>query len=108
MTAYSLSNLFLGRMGMAIQQGLGPHDESWSAETALYSSLVDKSLLKRVKLLALNQSLDGQDLGALSLYGQDQTGTHWLPVHQNGTSPTLSIPTPLFDSHEMKLIPQKL
>jgi hypothetical protein len=44
-----------------------------------------KSVLQRVLLTVLGQPFDGQQPGAVGLYGQHQTRPDGLAVHQDGT-----------------------
>jgi hypothetical protein len=76
------SNLFLGRMGVPVQQRFGGQNHARRAETALYRAFIDKRLLKRVEPAAAAQSLDGRYIAAVCRYCQRQARQDRRSVHE--------------------------
>ncbi len=64
------AHLVVCRIGVLIEESLDGENKSWCAVAALQGALFDERLLNGVKLLALAQSLNGDNGMSLHSYGQ--------------------------------------
>src|SRR5580700_11827258 len=59
---------FIGRgLGFFAQQVVGSEDHSWSADAALRTAAIEKSLLQDLRAAVRGQTLDRNDAGAIHL-----------------------------------------
>src|SRR5690242_18724609 len=75
--------LFTG-IRIAFQDLLGGHDHAGRAKTALQAMLVPESFLHLVELAVGGQALDGEDLRAVGLDGENRAALHGFPVQFDG------------------------
>src|ERR671939_922110 len=85
----AVADLLLAGVGMALQQPVGRHDHAGRAEATLQAVLFPEPLLQRMQLAIAGQTFDGQDLGAIGLYGQDGAGLDRQAVHDHGARAAL-------------------
>src|SRR5882757_7690245 len=78
------ADVFLARVGVLVQQGLGGHHHPGGAEPALQAVLLLEALLQRVQLTRGGQPFDGADLAPVHLDGQHGAGLDRPPVYQHG------------------------
>ena len=52
-TGETITDLFHGRIGVAIKQCLGCNQETWRADAALQRSVFDELLLQRMKFVSI-------------------------------------------------------
>ena len=67
-----LPDLVVGGVGVALEQRRGRHDEPRRAEPALQPVLGLERGLHRAELAVGGEALDGGDLGAVGLHGEDE------------------------------------
>src|SRR6516162_8131703 len=78
------AHVFLGGVGVLVEQRLGGHHHARGAEPALQAVLLLEALLQRVQLAGGGQALDGADLVPVGLDGQHGARLHRAPVDQHG------------------------
>src|SRR5215472_2255547 len=78
------AHVFLGGVGVLVEQRLGGHHHARGAEPALQAVLLLEALLQWVQLAGGGQALDGADLVPVGLDGQHGARLHRAPVDQHG------------------------
>src|SRR5947208_5410579 len=101
-----VSDLGLARLGIPGEQVHGGHDQAGSAEAALQPVLVPERLLQRMQPAVLAQPLDGPDLLALRLYGEDGAALDRVAVDQHGTRAALARVAADVRAREVELVAQ--
>src|SRR5215217_350009 len=86
-----LPDLRVGGGGVAGEEVVGGDDQAGGAEAALDGAGFDERLLYRVEGVVGGQALDGGDLGALGLAGQDQAGADQDAVQVDRTRAALAL-----------------
>src|ERR1041385_8592044 len=66
-----LADVVLGRLGVLREERAAGHHHARRAEAALQAVLLPEALLDRVELVSLLEPLDGVDLAAVGLDGED-------------------------------------
>src|SRR5487761_460390 len=81
-------HVFLGRVRVAVEQGLGGQHHARRAEPALEPVLLPETLLERVQLARRGQALHGGDLAAVDLHREHRAGLDRPAVdeHRAGTA----------------------
>src|SRR5579884_360717 len=82
-------DLVFGGIGVGLQQVDGLHDHARRAEAALQAVLLPEALLHRVQPARRRQALDGQDVRALGLNGEDGARLHRPAIHVDGAGAAL-------------------
>src|SRR6266478_4465280 len=85
-----VADLGLRRVGRPLEQGLGGHEEPWSADAALERGALQELLLQRMERLAGGHALDGLDLVAGYLAAQDQAGADQPAVQHDAARPAIA------------------
>ena len=80
----AVADLFVGRIGIALEQLLGRHDHAGSAEAALEAMLVPEGFLHGVELAVGGEAFDGHHLAAIRLDGEHGAGLYGLAVERHG------------------------
>src|SRR5690606_24344550 len=80
----ALADLGLARVGVVAEQVDGGHQHARSAVAALQGVPAVERPLQRVPPPVAGQALDGADLAAVGLGGQDRAALHGQPVHEDG------------------------
>src|ERR1700761_300377 len=80
---YRPPHVFLGGIGVAVEQVLGRHHHARGAEPALQAVLLPEPLLDRVQLAGRGQALHGGDLTAVDLHRQHRAGLDRPAVDQH-------------------------
>ena len=88
-----LADLVVGRIGNPAEELGRRDDESRSAEAALDGTRVGERLLHGVELSVLAQILDGDDLVAVGLGGEDEAGTDQCLVKKDRARAALPLLT---------------
>src|ERR1700761_6952638 len=85
---YRPPHVFLGGIGVAVEQVLGRHHHPRRAEPALQAVLLPETLLDRVQLAGRGQALHGGDVTAVDLDRQHRAGLDRPAVdqHRAGTA----------------------
>src|SRR5229473_322897 len=83
-------DLFLRRLGIALEELRGRHDHARRAEAALQPVLLPEGVLDRVQLAVLGHAFDRGDLRAVGLDGQHGAGLHGLAVQMDDAGPALA------------------
>src|ERR1700744_1469758 len=85
---YRPPHVFLGGIGVAVEQVLGRHHHARRAEPALQAVLLPETLLDRVQLAGRGQALHGGDVTAVDLDRQHRAGLDRPAVdqHRAGTA----------------------
>lgn len=86
----SMFDLFVGRVRIGFQEMDCGHDDARRAIAALQTMFLAKSFLHWMKAIAVCQSFDGLDVGAIGLNRENSAGFHGSPVEMNGTSAALA------------------
>src|ERR1039457_1443732 len=84
-----VADVVLGGMGVVFEQRLGVQDHSGCAEPALRGAVIEEGFLYRIKLIAVGNAFDGQDLAAIGLCCKHEAGIDGLVVEQDGTRSAL-------------------
>ena len=85
-----MGDFFVAGIGIRFEQVNRGHYHAWSAVAALQAVLLLECLLHWVKGAAVGEALDGRDLGAVRLHGENRTGFHGDAVDMNRASATLA------------------
>src|SRR4051812_32769206 len=85
-----MADLLLRRLRVLVEERAGRHDHSRRAEPALQAVLVPEGLLDRMKLPVLRNALDGRDLAAFELHGEQRAALRRLAVDEDGTRSALT------------------
>src|SRR5436305_8324240 len=83
-------HFFTRRVGMFVQEGLGGHHKSWSAEAALLSVVLDECSGNRMQLPRGCEAVSGDDLFALSFKSQHRARVHRFVIGQHRACATQS------------------
>src|SRR5713226_4073485 len=83
-------DLFLRRLGIALEELRRRHDHARRAEAALQPVLLPEGVLDRVQLAVLGHAFDRGDLRAVGLDGQHGAGLHGLAIQMDGAGPALA------------------
>src|SRR5260221_3983993 len=68
----SVAHVGFVRLGVAIEQALRRHQESWRADAALQARVLDEFALQRMQCAAARESLDRPDIAARRFDDQHQ------------------------------------
>src|SRR3954469_8992444 len=86
----SMPDLLLGRIRVAIQEGVGGHDHARCAVAALESVHLPKAHLDLVELAIFGDALDGRQFGAVGLDGEQGAALDRVAVHMDDAGATLA------------------
>src|SRR5215510_1180458 len=89
-TGYRLANLSLGRVEITFQECISGHEHAWRAVAALQAVFLEESLLERVELSVLLESLDSQYLASIGLDCENCARLDRLAVHDYSTGSTVT------------------
>src|SRR6266699_1656730 len=78
-----VADQLLRRLGVALEHLVDGHDHPGGAEAALQPVLLPEPHLDRMELAILRQTLDGHDVRAVRLDGEEVAGLHRLTVHDD-------------------------
>jgi len=104
----SRSEVSLRQMRVGLQQSDYAHNHPCRAIAALKSTLPKKSLLDRVKLIALSQSFDRQHGMLVSVGDRCQAGGYGFAIKQDRAGAALAFTAAVFCAGEMQLFAQNL
>src|SRR5207248_4104622 len=79
----AVADLLLGGLRVLVEQRAGGDDHPRRAEAALQAVLVPESLLDGMELAGLGDALDGGDLPALELHGEERAALDGLAVDEH-------------------------
>src|SRR4029450_946518 len=79
-----LAHLFVGRVGVLLQEAGGRHDHAGRAVATLETVVAVERVLDRMHLPVGGDPLDRGDLTTLGLEGEERARLHRLAVEQNG------------------------
>ena len=82
----AMTDLLIGRVGVAIEDLLGGHDHAWSAEAALQTVLIPERFLDLVELAVGGHPFDSQNLGAVALDREDGAALYGFAVELDSAS----------------------
>src|ERR1700744_1163737 len=82
-------HVFLGRVGVAVEQLLGRHHHARRAEPALQPVLLPEPFLDRVQLAGRSQALHRGDLAPVDLHRQHRAGLDGPAVDQHCAGPAV-------------------
>ena len=88
-----------------IQQGLGRHDHTRCAETALHTGMHEKGLLNRVQLLIVGKTLYGYYFLPIGLCCRDQTAIDSFTIHDHRTGAALPLTASFLGTGQIKPFP---
>src|ERR1700759_90220 len=86
---YRPPDVFLGRVGVAVEQFLGRHHHARRAEPALEAVLLPEPLLEWVQLAGRRQALHGGDVTPVDLDGQHRAGLDGPAIDQHRAGPAV-------------------
>ena len=103
-----MPDLLLGGIGVALQKVGRRHDHPGRAVAALQAVVVPERFLQRVEHIAVGHPLDGRDLGADGLDGENGAALDGLPVHMDGAGAAVGRVTADMRASEAELVAQQV
>src|SRR5262249_38719700 len=85
-----VADLVLGRLGVALEDLARGHDHAGRAEPALQPVLLPEALLDGMELTILGEALDGGDVRAVRLHGEERARLHRLAIHEDRAGAALA------------------
>jgi hypothetical protein len=104
----SLIDLGLSWVPVSIQQTLGANDHPWRTVSTLGGLLLNKRLLQRVKILRGSQSFNSDNFRPLNRGCRHMARRNGYAINQHIAGSTLFLPTGVFDTLEVQVIPQNI
>src|SRR5262249_22703752 len=98
----------LRRIVVALEQGLGGHEEARGADPALQSRVLEESLLQRMERLALGHALDGLHLAAVHLAAEDEAGADEAAVQHDAARAAVAGGAAFLATREMQGVAQNV
>lgn len=102
-TVHSRFNVFIGRVGIGVQQGSGVHDLPGLAVAALGDVVFEPGFLHGV-IAVSGQSLDGSDFLIPYLRNGQHAGTHGDAVKMDSAGTALSDAAAVFGADQVEVI----
>ena len=96
------------RLGVAVEQRLGGHDDAGQAVAALAGLLVEEGLLQRMQLVRRAEPLDGGHAAAGDRAGLARAGEDRLAVDQHHAGAALLQPAAVARAHQAEMVAQGL
>lgn len=75
---------------MLLQEGVSSHDEAWGAVTTLGGTFLGESLLDRVELAGLGQTLDGDQVAPVGLGSKHTASVNGFVIEQHTTAAAIT------------------
>ena len=94
--------------GRFLQQGVGRHEKTGGAETALQGMVLLKRLLQWMQRVALRQPFNSHQLGPIGLHREHETGTHRRAVIQDRTGAADAVFAPQMCAGQVQLFAQEI
>jgi len=105
-TGQPAADLSFSWVWVPVEQRLGCHDETWSADTALQSCMFQKFLLEHMEPFFRCDTFDCGNRFAIDFNCQDQARVYQYPIHYDVTSAAVAIVTPQLGPGEAKHVAQ--
>ena len=103
--AYGIANLFLGGVGINVQQSLGAHHHAGDAEAALYGARLAKGIGINL-LFKIRQAFHRDDVFAFHAVSLLNTALYRLAVYYYGTGTACALAAAVLYRQQAKLIPK--
>src|ERR1043166_65419 len=104
----TVANLLLGWLGAALQERLRRDDETWRANPALQSGVLEELLLKWVQILRRCDALDRRDLLALNLDAENEARVDEPAIEHHIARAAVAVVAPFLGPGQMQLITEHL
>src|SRR5690606_24354208 len=101
-----VASLFLGGIGVAIEQRLGRDQHPRRADAALERRMLEEFLLQRMELGAFRHALDRLDRLAVHLGAEDEAGAHQAAVDRHAARAAIAARAALLGAGEVELVAQ--
>jgi hypothetical protein len=96
-------DLWQGWLRSFFEKVIGSQDHAGGADAALCSAVFQKAILNRMELLVDCETLDGRDLGVLSLQDRNQARVDEVPIHEYGAGSAFAFATTFFGPCKMQI-----
>src|SRR4029077_14572116 len=96
-----VAHLFLGRIGVALEERLRRDEHARRADAALERGVLEELLLQRVELVALGHALDRLYRSSLQLGAEDQAGAHQPAVDGDAAGAAVAGSAALLGTRQM-------
>jgi len=104
--AQRIQRLFLGGMGIALQQRLGGHDHAAQTIAALRGLLTDKGILHRIGIVARAEAFEGYDVASDTARDRDHASPRRHLIDQHGAGAAFAKTAAEFGAVQFKIIAQ--
>src|SRR5665213_94669 len=98
----------LGRLLVVLHQIERAHHHAGGAEAALQSVMLAEGRLHRMQLVALSDALDGDDVGAVALHGEDGAALDAVAIDRDDAAAALAGVAADMRAGEGEIFPQEL
>src|SRR5262249_42940468 len=103
-----LANLGVRRIGELAQEAGQRHEEARSAESALQTVGLTKGLLERIEPPPVGEALDGLDVAAVHLNGEQQAGPHGRPIDDDRARAAHTVLAAEMGSGQLEVVAQEV